>query len=393
MEQRVDVFCHILPKRYEETRWQRAKKTYFPEHVLHASLLESLRKGQRIGQAEHSNQRPAHLSSSSASSSLSSARGGEIQLPHYQVLTDLDVRFRMMDEFENYRQVLTLAGPPIEVVAPEDSETVAKLTNDELAELVQKYPHRFAGAAASLPMNKPDAACRELQRAIRELKLVGVQLYSNVLGKPLDLPEFRPIFQMMAEYNLPILLHPARSKGIPDYSTETSSKYLVWQVLGWPYESSAAMFRIVFSGILEDYPNLKIIVHHTGAMISFFSGRIEAMYTMFLPLIEDERGAPLKKPIMEYFCCFYGDTATFTAASIDCACKFFGADHILFGTDAPFDDEGGRLSIRDCTTAVETSSLSAAEKGKIYCQNFDALFRHNANWPQRLDDSEKEIAF
>src|ERR1035437_794543 len=345
MDQRIDIFCHILPARYEKARWDRFERTHFAEHS------------------------PSHLKY---------VRGGKAPLPNYQVLIDLDTRFRMLDELENYRQVLSVASPAIEVIAPDDSEYVAKILNDELAELVQKYPRYFAGAVASLPMDKPEAAARELERSLRDLKLIGVQLFSNVQGKALDLPEFRPIFQIMSEHNLPILLHPARSKSHPDYLSESYSKYVIWQVIGWPYETSAAMFRIVFSGILDDYPNLKIIAHHTGAMIPFFSGRIESMYKMFQPLVEDERGAPLKRPVMEYFRSFYGDTATFTPASIDCACDFLGADHILFGSDAPFDAEGGKLSILQSTAAVNHASLSAADKSKIFYQNFESLFRQPA---------------
>jgi uncharacterized protein len=349
MDQKVDVFCHIMPKGLEQARRQRAAKSSYAQHVLWAMTLEA----------------------------------GISPGANYQVLMDLNARFRMMDEFESYRQVLAMAGPAIEIMAPDDSDTFAKIANDELAELVQKYPRYFAGGVASLPLDRPDAAARELERAVRELKLIGVQLYSNIQDKPLDSPEFRPIFQTVSELDIPILLHPARSKKHPDYLTEDSSKYLIWQIFGWPYESSAALARIVFSGILEDYPNLKIIVHHTGAMISFFSGRIKMLYTLFGPLVEKERGAPLKQPAVEYFRRFYTDTSTFTTASIQCAADFFGADHVLFGTDAPFDSEGGRASIRESAEAIENSSLSAADKSKIFYQNFETLFRQPVAVPIR----------
>ena len=345
MEQRIDVFCHILPKRYEEERWKRAEKTHFVDHS------------------------PSHLKY---------VRGGKAPIANYQVLIDLDTRFRMMAEFGDYRQVLSVASPPVEAVDPDDSDYLAKILNDELAEVAQKYPDQFAGAVCSLPMNKPDAAARELERSLKDLKLAGVQLFSNVLGQPLDRPEFRPIFEIMSKYDLPILLHPARSRRHPDYLTEDHSRFLIWQVFGWPYESTAAMTRIALSGILDEYPNLKIIVHHTGAMVPFFAGRIEAMYRMFDPLLLDERGTPLKKPAIEYFRMFYGDTSTFTAASIECACDFFGADHVLFGTDAPFDAEGGRASIRESTRAIEQARLGAEDKRKIFNKNFERLFRLSA---------------
>lgn len=345
MDQRVDVFCHIVPPRFDKARWERAASTHFVEHS------------------------PVHMRYTET---------GKAPVPSYQMLTDIEARFRMMDEFENYRQVLSVASPTIEVVAPSDGEYVAKILNDELAELVQKYPRRFAGAVGSLPMNKPEAAAKELERSLDELKLSGVQLFSNVLGKPLDLPEFRPIFEIMSKRNLPILLHPAQSKKQPDYPSEDHSKYFIWQIFGWPYASSAAVARMVFSGLLDEYPNLKIIVHHSGAMLPFFSARIEALYKNFWPIMEKEGATPLKKPIMEYFRSFYADTATFTAASIDCATDFFGSDHVLFGSDAPFDAEGGRFSIRESTAAVKNSSLSAASKSKIFYGNFETVFGQQA---------------
>jgi aminocarboxymuconate-semialdehyde decarboxylase len=139
------------------------------------------------------------------------------------------------------------------------------------------------------------------------------------------------------------------------------------------------MAHIALSGILDEFPNLQIIVHHTGAMVPFFAGRIAAMYRMFDPLLMDERGGrPMTKPALEYFRMFYADTSTFTAASIECACDFFGADHVLFGTDAPFDAEGGRASIRESTEAIEKARLGAVDRKNIYHRNFERLFRVSA---------------
>ena len=341
MDPRVDVFSHILPPRYEKARWERAEKSHFSDH---------------------------------SPSQLKFVQSNKVPPENYKILTDLDYRVRMMDEFENYREVLSVASPPVEVVAPDDSEYVAKILNDELAEAVQKYPKYFAGAVCSLPMDKPDAAIKELERSLDDLKLCGVQLFSNANGKALDAPEFRPIFEIMSKRDLPIMLHPARSKHHADYSTESYSKFLIWQVIGWPFESSAAMTRIVFSGILDEYPNLKIVVHHTGAMIPFMNGRMKMMYDVFQPLVEEESGAKLKRPVMDYFRSFYGDTSVFTTASINCASDFFGAEHLLFASDAPFDAQGGRLSIAAATESIKNSTLSAADKSKIFYKNFETLF-------------------
>src|SRR6266404_7018859 len=191
------------------------------------------------------------------------------------VMSDLDARFRLMDEFGEYCQILSLASPPIESFAgPEQSPDLARMANDGMAELVQRYPDRFPGFAAALPMNSPDAAARELERALTELGALGVQIYSNAAGKALDAEEFLPLFDELAHRDKVIWLHPARSGNFPDYLSEDRSKYEIWWTFGWPYETSVAMARMVFSGLFDRHPGLKIIVHHMGAMIPYFEGRI-----------------------------------------------------------------------------------------------------------------------
>ncbi len=191
------------------------------------------------------------------------------------VMSDLDARFRMMDEFGEYCQILSLASPPIESFAgPEQSPDLARMANDGMAELVQRYPDRFPGFAAALPMNNPDASIRELERALAELGALGVQIYSNAAGKALDAEEFLPLFDELAHRDKAIWLHPARSGNFPDYLSEDRSKYEIWWTFGWPYETSVAMARMVFSGLFDRHPGLKIIVHHMGAMIPYFEGRV-----------------------------------------------------------------------------------------------------------------------
>src|SRR5262249_59898221 len=111
--------------------------------------------------------------------------------------------------------------------------------------------------AASLPMNNPEEAVIELRRALKALGAKTVQIYSNAAGEPLDGPEYAPIFETMAEYDLPILLHPARGARFADYPGEAKSKYEIWRTFGWPYETSVAMVRLVFSRIFGQVPNLK----------------------------------------------------------------------------------------------------------------------------------------
>ncbi len=191
------------------------------------------------------------------------------------MLYDLDERFRVMDRFEDYQQILSLPTPPLEVMgSPAQATDLARLANDGMAELVARHPDRFAGFVASLPFNDPEAAVRETRRAVDDLGARGIQIFSNVQGKPVSAPEFLPIFETMAAYDLPIWLHPYRGAAWSDYPTEDASQFEIWWTFGWPYDTSVAMARVVFAGLFDRFPTLKIISHHMGAMAPYFAGRV-----------------------------------------------------------------------------------------------------------------------
>jgi len=296
-------------------------------------------------------------------------------------MVNLDVRFRMMDRFADYCQVVSLAAPPIEALGTaKQSPELAQIANDGMADLVRKHPDRFPGFVAGLPMNNTEAAVKEIERAYLKLGACGVQIYSNVNGRPLDDPEFLPIFQKLADYNLPIWLHPTRSAAFADYKTEQKSKYELWWVFGWPYETSVAMARIMFAGYFDKFPDLKIISHHLGAMIPYFSGRTGPGLDQLGARTEDEdlaaQGRLLKKRPQEYFKMFYADTATFgSRPALQCGLEFFGVDKVLFASDSPFDPEKGPGYTRETIRCIEELSLSAEDRTKIYEGNARKMLR------------------
>ena len=297
------------------------------------------------------------------------------------MLTDLDMRFRVMDAFDDYAQVLSLPTPPIEVFAsPADSVDLARAANDGMAELVQKYPDRFPGFVASLPLGDADAAARELYRAVDDLGARGFQLFSNVLGKPISAPEFLPLFEAMAEHDLPIWLHPYRGADVPDYATEDRSEFEIWWTFGWPYETSAAMARLVFAGYFDRWPALKIITHHMGAMAPYFEGRVGPGWDQLGARTSDtDLSLVLKKLAkrpLDYFRMFYADTALFGAYEATvCGLRFFGADHVLFASDAPFDPEKGPMYIRETIAIVDRLPVDRDERERIYWRNAVRLLR------------------
>ena len=297
------------------------------------------------------------------------------------MLVDLDERFRVMDRFEEYQQILSIATPPIEVFSSgQDSVDLARAANDGMAALVAKHPDRFPGFVASLPLGDADAAMRETERAVRELGARGIQIFSNINGKPLDRPQYLALFDRMAGFDLPVWLHPFRGADVSDYAGEAKSLYEIWWTFGWPYETSVAMARLVFSGIFDRHPDLKIITHHLGAMAPYFEGRVGPGWDQLGSRTSDEDyGAllkRLKKRPIDYFRMFYADTAVFGAYDATvCGLSFFGPDRVLFASDAPFDPEKGPRYIRETIAILDRLPMSAVDRERIYWRNAVELLK------------------
>lgn len=292
-------------------------------------------------------------------------------------LWDLDHRFRIMDKY-GVMHVLTLSRPPIEEVIsdPQKALDLTKLANDEIAELVHKYPDRFPAAVASVALNNIDASLRELERAIVDLKFRGVQIYTHVNGKPLNSPEFRPLFEMMSHYNLPIWIHPTTGITYTDYRSESESKFAVAILFGWPYETTVAMNRLIFGGILERWPHLKVITHHCGAMVPYFEQRIITIHDHAEMVHRSKDKVGLTKAPIEYYKMFYADTAIYgNTTALMLAHAFFGVDHLLFGTDFPFAGHHGERVTRQTIAAIEEMDIGDVEKKKIFEGNARSLMR------------------
>jgi len=299
--------------------------------------------------------------------------------PRLRTLWDLDARLKLLDEFGDYAQVLSLANPPIELLGqPDATPELARMANDGLAELVHRHPERFPAFIASLPMNNIDAALREIDRAIGDLGARGVQVFTNVAGEPLSAQRFRPIFARMVEHDLPIWVHPMRGPQFSDYPSEAASHDEIWFTFGWPYETTACMTRLIYSGLFDELPRVKIITHHMGGMIPYFAGRIGLGFRqIFFGTPTRNPGAEtLRKAPGDYFRMLYADTAlNGEAAATRCGHAFFGTEHCLFATDAPFDAEQGRGLIARTIAAVEALDISAAEHDRILSLNARHLLK------------------
>lgn len=290
-------------------------------------------------------------------------------------LHDLDARFRTMDPIGDYGQIISLPNPPIEAIAtPSQAVELAKIANDAMAELVQRHPGRFPAFVAALPMHDMQANLDELKRAIETLGARGVQIFTNVNGRPLDDREFEPLFATMAAYDLPIWLHPARTADTTDYAAESISRYEMWWCFGWPYETSVAMARLVLCGLFDRYPALKIITHHLGGMIPYFDKRIEDGLAVLGSRTKEEDYSgvlsSLKRPHIDYFHMFYADTAMFGASrGLSCGVDFFGASNVVFASDAPF------APIASTRDAVAGLSIERDQLEAIYSGNAERLMK------------------
>jgi len=186
----------------------------------------------------------------------------------------------------------------------------------------------------------------------------------------------------LAARDLPIWLHPYRGADMPDFKAEARSEFEIWWTFGWPYETSAAMARLVFAGYFDRFPNLKVITHHMGAMAPYFAGRVGPGWDQLgARTSAGDLGAVLRrleKRPLDYFKMFYADTALFGAYDATvCGLKFFGVDHTLFASDAPFDPEKGPMYIRETIKIIDGLDISEEKRAAIYHGNAERLMRLN----------------
>jgi len=291
-------------------------------------------------------------------------------------LFDLDERFREMDQFGDYREIISLPNPPIEDFATgEVGLKLARIGNDAMAELCADHPARFPTFVAALSMTDVEGSAEEARRAVKELGAGGVQIFTNIAGRPLDDPAYESIFATMAELDQPIWLHPARTSTMPDYASEPKSRFEMWWCFGWPYDTSVAMVRMVFCGLLDRYPNLKIITHHLGGMIPFYDGRIGPGLQVLGSRTLDEDYSKvlpaLKRPHLDYLHDFYGDTALFGGGiqAVRCGLEFFGSEHVVFATDTPLGP------IAPTIARIRELDISEADRRKIFAGNAERLLK------------------
>lgn len=295
--------------------------------------------------------------------------GLRAQSPH---MYEHERRIAFMDEHGFDVQVLVLARPPVWLgMEAGDVHRLTRVANDSIAEFVSRRPDRFVGVGV-LPI-VDGVQMEEFERMREELGLKGVLIFSNIEGKPVDDPSMWPLYERAAGLGFPIWIHPQHSAYYPWIHED-----LLDRIVAWPFDTTVAMARLVFGGVFERAPGLKVVTHHMGGMVPYYSRRIEAfsegLVKEYAGLGMTSAGARLERPAIEHFRSFYNDSiSNGSPSALRCALDFFGPDQILFGTDFPFGPDRGERWPLDELRAIREMDLAAEDKEKILHGNAERL--------------------
>ncbi|HLH95298.1 MAG TPA: amidohydrolase family protein [Xanthobacteraceae bacterium] len=258
-------------------------------------------------------------------------------------------------------QVLSEAEPGVQNLEGERAVPLARISNDLLADAVRRHPGRFAGFA-TLPTSEPAAAARELERTINELRFCGAMLHGSSRGRFLDERAFWPIWECANALEVPVYLHPCTPQPAVLDAYYKDYPQLARAALGFGIEMAVEAARLIVSGVLDEFPNLRIILGHLGETLPFVLWRADDTLS---------RRAKLKRSFREYFCQhFYVTTSgNFSQPALQCAIAELGIERILFAVDWPFQPNA------DAVAFIKQAKLSAAERARIFGASAQALLR------------------
>jgi aminocarboxymuconate-semialdehyde decarboxylase len=321
---RVDIHSHLAPSGY-------------------VNRLTKLKKPPRI------------ISLSDGSMQLDCGDG--LSYPIGSKMVSIEPRVKEMEESGIDRQVLSLPLPGTDFFERDYASKLAQLANDELSEISKASRGRFS-AAANVPLRYPDIAIKELHRCVEQLEMTMVEAFSNVAGEPLDSERFFPFYKELARLKIPLLIHPGRP-----LMMDNLREYGLAGAVGYLFDTTLAILRIVYSGLLERLPDVRIILPHTGSTIPYLVGRIDHQYTLL-----DHEQRKLANPPSEYLKKVYVDTAqSLYRPATECAFNFTPHERILFGSDYPF------VNLKQSVAIVKSLSLSKGDEDRIFSENAKSL--------------------
>jgi len=293
-------------------------------------------------------------------------------------IIDAKVRLDMLDRNEIDLQVLVplpwLEAFPRVVADRALAVQAARFINDEIAAVVAAEPKRFRGVAL-LPTFDSETMVAELHRAVKELGFVGGYVAVGHTAKPVDHPDFEALYKAVADLDVTLWLHPSQPP-LPEYAGEKVSKYHEWIQIGWPYDTTSAMYRIVFAGVFDRYPGIRIVTHHHGGFVPYYAARMAGSWEDF-----DEFGGSeptkISKPYINHFKKFYCDTAcnNFAPKVLELALDFFGPERVMYGSDAPFGADGGQSFMIGSLKSVQAMQISPEVRSAILSGNASRILK------------------
>ncbi|MBU2497937.1 MAG: amidohydrolase [Proteobacteria bacterium] len=269
-------------------------------------------------------------------------------------MNDIHKRLEDMEAAGFDIQILTLSIPSVDIFPVEVGETLARVVNDEVAEISRDNPAHFLGFA-TLPFLDPDKTVKELERCVDELHFKGACIGTNINRMPLDDERLYPFYERISAYDLPIHIHPRTPA-----DKETYKDYRLGPMIGFEMELCVAVVRLVMGGVMDRFPNLKFIVSHLGGAIPYLAERVQNCYEAY-PECQEHISAPAK----EYLRKFYYDTVSFFEPALMCAYHFVGAEGMVLGSDYPhvIGDIG------EAVTSIQGLPIPDTDKEKIYSEN------------------------
>jgi aminocarboxymuconate-semialdehyde decarboxylase len=274
--------------------------------------------------------------------------------------SELEARLELMDSANVQMQVLSVS-PQLPYLEDEAKAVeAARNVNDLCADLVQRYPTRFATFAAT-PLPHIDAALAEMERALDQLHMTGITMATSILGRSLADPEFEPLYAELDRRAAVLYIHPA---GVSACSPLIANYGLTWPI-GAPIEDTISTTQLIFKGIPERYPRIKIINSHLGGALPMFLQSLDNLYRWAAPGISEPPSIQAKRM-------WYDTVGYFHVPALRCACESFGADRLVLGTDFPY-LSGDRY--RRSVAYIEDAGLSVSDAQRILESNAASLLQ------------------
>lgn len=271
---------------------------------------------------------------------------------------DIDFRAQVLEEAGVAKQIITFTTPGTHIESPQRSVELAQMVNDSFAQIVRERSDRFA-ALATLPLNDPAASVTELDRAFKKLGFKGVMMFSNVNGTALSDERFWPLYEKADELKVVFYIHPSFPVGV-----EAMTDYWLMPLIGFTFDTTLAAAKLVFSGVVEKFPNITWVLGHLGGAIPYLAERLDRGYHAFKECREN-----ITRPPSEYLKEFYYDTVNFDINALQLAIDFAGPDHLVAGSDYPHQIG----SLKKMKESINQLQISPKEKARIYSENATRL--------------------